>query len=166
MSNFKQLKSFEKRKNESKHIRQKYPDRIPIICERGKDNNIKDIDKNKYLVPSDLTVGQFIYIIRKRIKMKAEKSLFLFINNKIPPTSKTILSMYEENKDEDGFIPPEILCCCEYQRADNEQGIHIAQHCMECSEVDSIIEGIICQCKLLYNFRYLIKTLKLCSFAH
>ena len=51
-------------------------------------------------------------------------------------------------KDEDGFIPPEILCCCEYQRADNEQGIHIAQHCMECSEVDSIIEGIICQCKL------------------
>ena len=79
MSNFKNTKSFEKRKNESKHIRQKYPDRIPIICERGKDNNIKDIDKNKYLVPADLTVGQFIYIIRKRIKMNAEQSLFLFI---------------------------------------------------------------------------------------
>ena len=104
MSNFKQLKSFEKRKNESKHIRLKYPDRIPIICEKGKDNNIKDIDKNKYLVPADLTVGQFIYIIRKRIKMNAEQSLFLFINNKIPPTSTTISMMYDENKDEDGFM--------------------------------------------------------------
>tara|TARA_B100000963_G_scaffold351416_1_gene362975 strand:+ start:1360 stop:1707 length:348 start_codon:yes stop_codon:yes gene_type:complete len=104
MSTFKQLKSFEKRKNESKHIRTKYPDRIPIICERGNDKNVNEIDKNKYLVPMDLTVGQFIYIIRKRIKMHSEKALFIFINGKLPSTSSTIGVVYDENKDEDGFM--------------------------------------------------------------
>ena len=104
MSIFKKRNNIEKRKAESCRILSKYPDRIPIICEKGKDNNMKDIDKNKYLVPADLTVGQFIYIIRKRIKMNAEQSLFLFINNKIPPTSTTISMMYDENKDEDGFM--------------------------------------------------------------
>jgi len=36
--------------------------------------------------------------------MNAEQSLFLFINNKIPPTITTISMMYDENKDEDGFM--------------------------------------------------------------
>jgi len=104
MLEFKSIKTFEKRKNESKHIRNKYPDRIPIICERGNDQNIQKIDKNKYLVPSDLTLGQFQYIIRKRIKLTQEKSLFVFINGKIPATSSLLSLIYNENKDEDGFL--------------------------------------------------------------
>jgi GABA(A) receptor-associated protein len=104
MSNFKKIKSLEKRKNESRQIIAKYPDRIPIICERGNNSSIDAIDKNKYLVPSDLTVGQFIYIIRKRINLNSNKALFIFINNTIPPSSRTISSIYDEYKDEDGFI--------------------------------------------------------------
>jgi GABA(A) receptor-associated protein len=46
-------------------IRAKYPDRIPVICEKALKSNLEDIDKKKYLVPSDLTVGQFVYVIRK-----------------------------------------------------------------------------------------------------
>ena len=79
MSNFKQINSFSKRKSESTRILNKYPDRIPIICEKDRNNSVQDIDKKKYLVPMDLTLGQFIYIIRKRIKINPEKALFLFI---------------------------------------------------------------------------------------
>jgi GABA(A) receptor-associated protein len=35
---------------------QKYPDRIPVICEKNERSDIATIDKKKYLVPSDLTV--------------------------------------------------------------------------------------------------------------
>ena len=35
---------------------------------------------------ADLTVGQFIYVIRKRIKLPPERALFIFANNVIPPT--------------------------------------------------------------------------------
>ena len=40
----------------------------------------------RYLVPADLTVGQFIYVIRKRIKLPPERAIFIFVDNVIPPT--------------------------------------------------------------------------------
>src|SRR4051794_22645777 len=40
----------------------------------------------RYLVPADLSVGQFVYVIRKRIKLKPEKAIFIFVNNTLPPT--------------------------------------------------------------------------------
>ena len=96
----------EKRKSEAARILGKYPDRIPVICEKATNDSdsIPDIDKKKYLVPSDLTVGQFHYVIRKRIKLAPEKALFLFCQNKIPANATLISSVYEESKDEDGFL--------------------------------------------------------------
>ena len=41
----------------------------------------------KYLVPVDLTIGQFIYVIRNRIEVTPEQALFLFVNDTLPPTS-------------------------------------------------------------------------------
>jgi GABA(A) receptor-associated protein len=55
-------------------------------------------------VPSDLTVGQFCYVIRKRIKLAPEKAIFIFVNEVLPPTAALMSSIYEEHKDEDGFL--------------------------------------------------------------
>uniref|UniRef100_A0A8C7AUQ4 Uncharacterized protein n=1 Tax=Neovison vison TaxID=452646 RepID=A0A8C7AUQ4_NEOVI len=49
---------FEKRRSEGEKIRKKYPDRVPVIVEKAPKARIGDLDKKKYLVPSDLTVGQ------------------------------------------------------------------------------------------------------------
>ncbi|CAK9047551.1 Autophagy-related protein 8 (Autophagy-related ubiquitin-like modifier ATG8) [Durusdinium trenchii] len=100
----KEQHSFEKRLKESEHIREKYPDRIPVICEKDPRSDIPDIDKKKYLVPQDLTVGQFVYVIRKRIKLKPEKAVYIFINNVLPPTAALMSSIYETKKDKDGFL--------------------------------------------------------------
>jgi len=57
--------TLEKRLAESMRIRAKYPDRIPVIVERAANRTaVPEIDKNKFLVPSDLSVGQFVYVIR------------------------------------------------------------------------------------------------------
>lgn len=101
---FKSQFTADQRKQESFRILQKYPDRIPIICEKTIKSNIKEIDKKKYLVPSDLTVGQFIYVIRKRLKLPAEESIFLYVNRSIPPISAMLNSLYEKQKDSDGFL--------------------------------------------------------------
>jgi len=42
----------------------------------------------RYLVPADLTVGQFVYVIRKRIKLSSEKAIFIFVKNGLPPTGR------------------------------------------------------------------------------
>ena len=37
----------EQRKNEADRIRERYPDRIPVICEKSKSSKLPDIDKTK-----------------------------------------------------------------------------------------------------------------------
>lgn len=101
---FKDRYDFEKRKEESTRIKARHPDRIPVIVEKNIDSDIESIDKHKYLVPNDLTLGQFIFVIRKRIKLPAEKALFVFVNNIFPPQAAFLSSIYDTYKDEDGFL--------------------------------------------------------------
>lgn len=104
MSRFKAEHQLDKRKAEAARIKEKYPDRIPVIVEKAEKSDIPDIDKKKYLVPSDLTVGQFVYVIRKRIKLSPEKAIFIFVRNVLPPTAALMSSIYEDHRDEDGFL--------------------------------------------------------------
>ncbi|CAF2130029.1 unnamed protein product [Brassica rapa] len=94
----------EKRSAEAARIREKYSDRIPVIVEKAEKSDIPTIDKKKYLVPADLTVGQFVYVIRKRIKLSSEKAIFIFVDNVLPPTGALMSAVYEEKKDDDGFL--------------------------------------------------------------
>lgn len=75
---------------------------LQVICEKVEKSDIATIDKKKYLVPADLTVGQFVYVIRKRIKLSPDKAIFIFVDEVLPPTAALMSSIYEEHKDEDG----------------------------------------------------------------
>ncbi len=103
---------FEKRLETIKEIREKHPDRIPlmIIDDEKKQKPIK------LLVPSDVTIMNILIIIRKRIQLRQEESIYLFANiyknkndNKIKDSilcssSDTILSVYNKCKDEDNIL--------------------------------------------------------------
>jgi GABA(A) receptor-associated protein len=103
MTSYQSKLSFEERIKESSRIRSKYIDRIPIIVEPHSSTDVS-LDKNKYLVPSDFTVGQFVYVIRKRINLSPEKSLLMFINNTLPQNSVNISEVYLNHSDKDGFL--------------------------------------------------------------
>ena len=104
MTSFKENIPLQKRIDEATRIMKKYPDRIPVIVEKAPSSDIDNIDKKKYLVPSDLTLGQFIYVIRKRIKLPPEKAIFLFIDNTLPPTSALMSDIYKQYHDSDFFL--------------------------------------------------------------
>jgi GABA(A) receptor-associated protein len=99
INHFKNTHDIESRKSASNRVLNKYPDRIPIIVQPVPNTDVPDIDKKKYLVPKDITVAQFIYIIRKRIKITPEKALFIFVNNVLPKNSSTILDIYKNHHD-------------------------------------------------------------------
>ncbi|XP_028665814.1 gamma-aminobutyric acid receptor-associated protein [Erpetoichthys calabaricus] len=101
---YKRSLPFDVRRAEGEKIRAKYPDKIPIIVEKAPKSRVSDLDKKKYLVPSDLTVGQFCFLIRKRIDLRPEEALFFFVNNVLPPSSATIGQVYEEHHEEDFFL--------------------------------------------------------------
>ena len=104
-NSFKKKYNFDLRLKESSKVLEKYPDRYPIIVYKDKKSTLPEINKTKFLAPGDLTIGQFLYIVRKRIELNEKETLFLFINQNILATgSETISRLYNEYKDEDGFL--------------------------------------------------------------
>ena len=103
---FKEQYPFTKRLNEANRVLEKYPDRIPIIVERNNHsgNDMPVLDKKKFLVPTDLTIGQFVYVIRRRIKLAPEKAIFIMAESKLPPTAMLVSQLYKENKHDDNFL--------------------------------------------------------------
>ena len=110
MPRFKDTVSLLERKAECARIRAKYPERIPVIVERQEDGpketstSVPSMDRKKFLVPADLTIGQFVYIIRKRIRIAPEQAIFVFVHNTLPTVSSTVAQVYDERRDEDGFL--------------------------------------------------------------
>ena len=95
----------EQRSAESGRILQKYPDKIPIICEKyERDKSEFKLDKSKFLINNDMTMGQFMYVIRKRIKIDSKQALFMFCNNTLVPGNMMLNEVYNNHKDEDGFL--------------------------------------------------------------
>ena len=94
------------RKKECDKIRRQFPEKIPIICEKDPHSLIKEIYKNKYLVPGDLTVNMFNMMIRKRIDIPNTAAFYLLVNAKTSISGDALLSdIYERHKDpEDGFL--------------------------------------------------------------
>jgi GABA(A) receptor-associated protein len=102
-SHFKKQITLEKRKEQSRLIMEKYPNRLPIICDVSK--KLPDLDKHKYLIPEDLTSETFMYIIRKRITLKPEHAMYFFVNNeKLLQANNYMSEIYRKHKDEDGFL--------------------------------------------------------------
>ncbi|KAF0029237.1 hypothetical protein F2P81_018342 [Scophthalmus maximus] len=69
---YKEEHPFEKRRSEGEKIRKKYPDRVPVIVEKAPKARIGDLDKKKYLVPSDLTEEEEVDKMMEQ-KMKEEE---------------------------------------------------------------------------------------------
>ncbi|PIA37961.1 hypothetical protein AQUCO_02900070v1 [Aquilegia coerulea] len=101
---FKDEFTFEERLEESKSILAKYPDRVPVIVERFSSSDLPEMEKKKYLVPRDMSVGQFIHILSLRLRLSPGKALFVFVNNTLPQTASLVDAIYGSLKDEDGFL--------------------------------------------------------------
>jgi len=97
--------SLEQRTTEARRVRDKFPGRIPCIVQRAKAAvTLPAIDKEKFLVPGDLTIGQFIYVVRKRIALDSDKALFVFVGNTLPTTGTLMRELYQSRADDDGFL--------------------------------------------------------------
>jgi len=102
---YKKRETLETRRAEAIKVFEKFPGRIPVIVERAANaKTIPLIDKNKFLVPADLTLSQFIYVIRKRLTLPPEQALFLFVGNTLSTTSVLMKELYSKYKEEDGFM--------------------------------------------------------------
>ncbi|KAL4639898.1 microtubule-associated proteins 1A/1B light chain 3C-like [Arapaima gigas] len=129
---FKQRKSFVTRKQEVAGIRSKFPTKVPVraalqaasgerpsaprsphaallfqvIIERyPKEKFLPPLDKTKFLVPQELSMSQFVTIIRNRMSLLPSQAFYLLIDNHgLTNMSLTMAQVYKEHRDDDGFL--------------------------------------------------------------
>lgn len=106
--NFKGLYTIEQRTAESKKIMSKYPGLKPVILNVSNESmfratDIPSPDKFKYLVP-DISMSQFIFIVRRKLHLKEHVAIYFIVNNVIPMGSELMSVIYDRHKDPDGFL--------------------------------------------------------------
>ena len=85
-------------------ILKKYPERVPVYVTKKTGSDVEDIAKHKYLVPKDMTMGNFIYVLRNNITLKSSQALFVFVGNLIVSNSQLLGEVYNRHKNEDKFL--------------------------------------------------------------
>lgn len=108
MSSYKKKIHLSQRASECNRILAKYPSHVPVIVEC--DKKIGVLKKQKFLVPSDVSVSHLLISVRKQISLDGSKSIFMFCDNMILcPTvmMNQVYSSYLRNKKdepEDKFL--------------------------------------------------------------
>jgi microtubule-associated protein 1 light chain len=77
-----------------------------VIVERfHKERILPLMEKKKFLVPQELTMSQFVTIIRNRMTLGSNQAFYLLIDSKgICSMSLTLAEVYEKEKSQDGFL--------------------------------------------------------------
>lgn len=107
---YKERVSFEDRKKVSDRIVNEHPNRIPVIVECSEPlQRDHPLPKNKFAVPYDLTLAQFMFVVRKNMSLKPEFALYAFINGRLHPTAALMGTIYAQEKTDDGFMYIELF---------------------------------------------------------
>jgi GABA(A) receptor-associated protein len=87
------------------YLLEKYPGRIPVIINKKVNDPLDDLNKNKYLIPSDMIFWQVLCILRKRLHIPANKALFVLSDHgRLISNSSLVSVIYESEKSSDGYL--------------------------------------------------------------
>ena len=78
-----------------------HTNKVPLIIS---DNSNITLNKTKFIVPRNLSVGQFHCIIKKYADVKSSDCIVLFIDGKLPIITDTIGNLYDLHKQNDDFL--------------------------------------------------------------
>ena len=95
----------ERRKKDSSRIIRKHPGRVPVIVIPS-NQKVPPISNHKYIVPTDMPLGQFITVIRSKMTLSPKEALYLFVSdNKVLCSVNELMSnIYSQHMYADGYL--------------------------------------------------------------
>ena len=106
---YKTKNTLEERKKMFLELQAEHKNRIPVIVEfYKKDKKYFKVSNNerffKFLMDKYITISQFIFLLRRKIKAEEDNDIFLLCKSILLPMEITIERVYNKYKDEDGFL--------------------------------------------------------------
>ncbi|KAM6233191.1 microtubule-associated protein 1 light chain 3 gamma-like [Porphyrio hochstetteri] len=79
---------------------------LQVVVERyQREKTLPPLSRTKFLVSQDLPLSQFAVTLRTRLCLASSQTFYLLVNNKgLPNMAITMQELYQDNKDEDGFL--------------------------------------------------------------
>ena len=95
--------SFIERLSKANAMREKYPDRVPVVivpCDNMR------LDTHKFLVQKVQTLASFLVSFRahNKVALNSREAVFALVNNTLIPSSKTFAQIDHEYASEDGLV--------------------------------------------------------------
>ncbi|OMJ80015.1 hypothetical protein SteCoe_19838 [Stentor coeruleus] len=103
MSKELRILSFEARREKSANLLSENPGKIPVVMLKGKNSKL-ELEKHLYLVSNQLTLAEFLYSIRKSIRIDKSEGFYLFVSDRLPPLNLHMLQLYQRSSEDDGFL--------------------------------------------------------------
>ena len=97
--------SLNEKVSESTRILAKFPDKIPVIIETEDEDIKKNLRKNKFLVPYDVSASYLLVVVRRQIKISSSTALFMFCNNLLLTSNEMMGKVYEDYKIKNNIGP-------------------------------------------------------------
>ena len=90
----------------SEKLRKQYSDRIPVLVWNVASEDLDFTGSTRrFMVQKDTTLGQLLFILRKRFTLRADEGLFVFVGkNNIMASNAEVLGVLFDKYADDGFL--------------------------------------------------------------
>ena len=97
--------TFEERSNDAHYVYFTL-NKIPVVLEKDETSNLPEIDISNYMLPSSITISEFMVYLRKKSFKLGSEGMYLFMSNSnyVPSLDEKLFDLYDKFKDNDGFL--------------------------------------------------------------
>ena len=87
-----------------------YPNRCPVLL-RSAGGDTPSLERRRFLVPHDLTVGQFLNVLRHRLKLRPDQALYVFTEQQtLPMLGQRLADLYAAQSEKGVLV---LIYSCE-----------------------------------------------------
>lgn len=103
------MSSLEERRENAQALIKKYNGRIPVVVSVIYNSKLPTIEQKNFLVTTDMTTRQFTMLLRKKLRLSENQSIFMFAETAsktyiLVTCCDTLGELYEKYKNIDGFL--------------------------------------------------------------
>jgi GABA(A) receptor-associated protein len=85
-------------------LHDKYPNQIIISCTKQTKNTKYTLEKTKFFLSKQYKVSNFISSLRKKLNLKEQENIYLFVNNILLKGDMIFEELYDKHKSNDGML--------------------------------------------------------------